>query len=76
MNIGNANKIYLLDFINFIEIELGKKARKELLPMQKGDVQSTFSNSKLLKQITGYKPIIDYKTGIKRFIRWYLKFYN
>ncbi len=76
LNIGNTKKIYLLDFINFLEKILNKKIRRNYLPMQQGDVHSTLSDSSLLKRITGYNPKTNYKTGIKKFIDWYLNFYN
>ena len=76
LNIGNTKKIYLLDFINTLEKELNKKIKKKYMPMQKGDVHSTLSDSSLLKRITGYNPKTDYKTGIKKFINWYLNYYN
>tara|TARA_Y100000590_G_scaffold122558_1_gene140308 strand:- start:568 stop:1569 length:1002 start_codon:yes stop_codon:yes gene_type:complete len=76
LNIGNTKKIYLLDFINTLEKELGKKAKRKYLPMQKGDVNSTLSDSSLLKRITGYNPKTNYKVGIKKFINWYLNYYN
>ena len=75
LNIGNTKKIYLLNFINILEKELGKKIKKNYLPMQKGDVHSTLSDCSLLKRITGYNPKTDYKVGIKKFINWYLNFY-
>jgi UDP-glucuronate 4-epimerase len=76
LNIGNTKKIYLLDFINTLEKELNKKIKKNYMPMQKGDVYSTLSNSSLLKRITGYNPKTNYRTGIKKFINWYLDYYN
>ena len=76
LNIGNTKKIYLLDFINTLEKELNKKAIKNLMPMQKGDVQSTLSDTKLLKRITNYNPDTSYKLGIKKFINWYKKYYR
>jgi UDP-glucuronate 4-epimerase len=76
LNIGNTKKIYLLDFINTLEKELGKKIKRNYMPMQKGDVHSTLSDSSLLKRITGYNPKTNYKTGIKKFINWYLEYYN
>ena len=76
LNIGNTKKIYLLNFINFLEKELGIKAIKNYMPMQKGDVQSTLSDSNLLKKITGYNPKTNYKTGIRRFVNWYLNYYK
>ena len=76
LNIGNTKKIFLLDFIESLEKELKIKARKKYLPMQKGDVYSTLSNSHLLKKITGYNPKTSYKIGIKKFINWYLNYYS
>ena len=76
LNIGNNKKISLLNFINSLEKELKRKAKKNYLPMQKGDVFSTLSDSTLLKKITGYNPKTDYKKGIKEFISWYLNYYK
>jgi len=76
LNIGNTKKVYLLDFINTLEKELKKKVVRNYMPMQKGDVYSTLSDSTLLKKITGYNPKTNYKTGIKKFINWYLNYYN
>jgi len=76
LNIGNTKKVYLLDFINTLEKELKKKVIRNYMPMQKGDVYSTLSNSDLLKKITGYNPKTNYKTGVKKFISWYLNYYN
>jgi UDP-glucuronate 4-epimerase len=76
LNIGNTKKIYLLDFINTLEKELNKKIKRNYLPMQKGDVHSTMSDISLLKRLTGYNPKTNYKTGIKKFIDWYLNFYQ
>ena len=76
LNIGNTKKIYLLDFIKTIEKELNKKAIRKYLPMQKGDVKMTLSNTSLLKKITGYNPKIHYKTGIKKFLEWYLFYFK
>jgi UDP-glucuronate 4-epimerase len=74
LNIGNTKKIFLLNFINVLEKELGIKAIKNYLPMQKGDVHSTLSDSKLLKKITGYNPKTNYQIGIKKFVKWYLEY--
>ncbi len=76
LNIGNTQKINLLKFINTLESELGKKAKKNFLPMQKGDVRSTLSNTTLLNKIAKYKPKTTYKVGIRKFINWYLKSYK
>ena len=76
VNIGNQSKIYLIDFIKTLEKELKIKPNKNLMPLQKGDVKLTLSSTNLLKQITGYKPKIKYKVGIKRFVKWYRSYYN
>ncbi len=76
LNIGNTNKVYLLDFINALEKEIGIKAIRNYMPMQKGDVKMTLSDTSLLKKITGYKPKTKYRLGIKRFLKWYLNYYK
>ena len=76
LNIGNTKKILLLDFINSLEKELNIKVKRNYLPMQKGDVHSTLSDSSLLKRITGYNPKTNYKIGIKKFVNWYINYYN
>ena len=76
LNIGNTKKIFLLDFIKHIEKELGKKAIRNYMPIQKGDVKQTLSNTDLLKKITGYNPKTNYKLGIKKFLNWYKDYYK
>jgi len=75
LNIGNTKKILLLDFINTLENELKVKIKRNYLPMQKGDVHSTLSDSSLLKRITGYNPKTNYKVGIRKFLKWFLSYY-
>ena len=75
LNIGNTRKVYLLDFINALEKEIGKKAIRNYMPMQKGDVKMTLSDTTLLKKLTGYNPKTNYRTGIKKFLKWYLSYY-
>ena len=76
LNIGNTKKVYLLDFVKEIEKVLVKKAKRNYLPLQKGDVKQTLSNTNLLKKITGYNPKTNFKTGIRKFLDWYLNYYN
>ena len=76
LNIGNTKKVFLLDFIKQIEIELGKKAIRNYMSLQKGDVKQTLSNTNLLKKITGYNPKTNYKLGIKKFLKWYKDYYK
>ena len=76
INIGNSKKIKLLDFIKAIENSLDKKALRNYMSMQKGDVFMTLANTKLLKKITGFKPKTNYKEGVRKFIEWYLDYYK
>ncbi len=76
LNIGNTKKIYLLDFINTLEKEIGKKAIRNYMPMQKGDVKTTLSDTTLLKKLTGYNSKTKYNVGIKKFLKWYLHYYK
>ena len=76
LNIGNTKKVFLLDFINELEKQLGKKAIRNYMALQKGDVKITVSNTTLLRKITKYKPKINYKSGIKKFLEWYLFYYK
>jgi UDP-glucuronate 4-epimerase len=76
VNIGNSNKVKLLDFVEVLENCLGKKAIRNYMPMQKGDVYATWSNTELLKKLTGYSPKTDIKDGIKKFVDWYKNYYK
>jgi len=75
-NIGNSTPESLIDYIKAIEDNLGIKAKKELLPLQPGDVPSTFSDCTSLESYINYKPNTSIKDGIKKFISWYRKFYG
>ena len=66
----------MLNFIRQIEKELGKKAIRNYMPLQKGDVKQTLSDTSLLKKLTNYNPKTNYKTGIKNFINWYKNYYK
>jgi len=74
-NIGNGNPVKLMDFIETIEIELGKKAIKEFLPMQPGDVLKTFADINALKNDFGYSPNTSLKKGIGEFVKWFNEYY-
>jgi UDP-glucuronate 4-epimerase len=75
-NIGNGAPIRLLDFIETLETALGKTARKNLLPMQVGDVPSTWADCSAFECDTGYRPVTPLNEGIKHFVAWYRKFYG
>ena len=76
VNIGNSNKVKLLDFIEIIEEILGKKAMRNYMPMQKGDIESTWADASLLKNLTDYGPQTNLRDGIAHFIEWYREYYN
>ncbi|MBT9748765.1 NAD-dependent epimerase [Desulfovibrio desulfuricans] len=75
-NIGNNNTVELNDFISTLEDALGMKARKELLPMQPGDVESTWANIDDLTAATGFAPSTPLSEGIARFVAWYKEYYK
>lgn len=75
-NIGNNSPVELTSFIEAIEGKLGKTAKKKLMPLQLGDVPATYADVEDLVANIGYKPSTDIKTGIARFIDWYLKYYS
>lgn len=75
-NIGNNNPVELLHFIEVIESCLGKKAIKNLLPLQPGDVPATFADIDDLMQSVGFKPSTTLESGIARFIEWYKSYYG
>jgi UDP-glucuronate 4-epimerase len=75
-NIGNNQPVELLRFIEIIEECLGKKARKNLLPMQPGDVPATYANIDDLMRDTGFKPSTTLEEGIPRFTAWYKDYYK
>ncbi len=75
-NIGNNAPVKLMSFIEAIEEKLGKTAKKKLMPLQMGDVPATYADVEDLVQNIGYKPATTIKTGIDRFIDWYLEYYK
>jgi UDP-glucuronate 4-epimerase len=75
-NLGNNRSEKLMDMINYIEQELGKKAKIKLLPMQAGDVTESFAEISFSYKKLGYKPIINIDKGIRKFISWYLDYYK
>jgi len=75
-NIGNQTPVELLDYIETIEQAIGKKAQKNLLPLQPGDVLNTYADVQQLVADVGYRPKTPIKQGIEQFIRWYLHYYH
>ncbi|MEM7689160.1 MAG: NAD-dependent epimerase/dehydratase family protein [Pseudomonadota bacterium] len=76
VNIGNSDKVRLMDFVTAIEAECGREAIKNFMPMQKGDVPATWADATLLKELTGYAPQTDVREGIRHFVAWYRDYYN
>ena len=74
-NIGNNRPVELADYIDVLEKCLGKKAKKNLLPLQPGDVPDTFADVEDLIKDTGYKPTTTIDEGIQKFVQWYLEYY-
>lgn len=75
-NIGNNQPVELLDYIGAIEEALGKKAEKNLLPLQPGDVPDTYADVAALVEDVDYRPNTQVKVGVKRFVDWYKKYYQ
>ena len=75
-NIGNNQKVDLLRYIEVLEECLGKKAAKNFLPMQLGDVPATYANVDDLVLDVGFKPDTPIEEGIKRFVEWYKEYYR
>ncbi len=75
-NIGNNNPVELMEFIAAIEKALGKKAKKEFLDLQPGDVPATYADIDDLIKDVGFKPETPIETGIERFIAWYKDYYS
>ncbi len=71
VNIGNSDKVRLLDFIDAIEQCLGQKAIRNHLPIQPGDVPASWADTQLLQRLTGYKPATGFQQGVQAFVRWY-----
>lgn len=75
-NIGNSKPVMLSEFIEAIEAALNKKAIRELLPMQPGDVPSTFADVSLIASGVGYQPQTAVREGVARFVQWYREYAN
>ncbi|RLA19831.1 MAG: capsular biosynthesis protein CpsI [Gammaproteobacteria bacterium] len=75
-NIGNNQPVELMRYIEVLEDCLGKKAEKNLLPLQEGDVPDTYANVDDLVRDTGYKPSTPIETGIANFVEWYKEYYD
>lgn len=75
-NIGNNQPVKLMDYIDALERILEKKAKKNFLPLQPGDVPDTYADSNNLKTKFGYKPDTSVLNGVAKFVEWYKQYYN
>lgn len=75
-NIGNGSPVELMDYIQALEDALGMEAKKNMLPLQPGDVLETSANTKALYDVIGFKPETTVKDGVRNFVDWYRDFYN
>lgn len=71
VNIGNSDKIRLMDFIEGLEKSLGREAKKNFMDMQKGDVSATWADTSLLQSLTEYSPSTHFTDGLDAFAEWY-----
>ncbi len=75
-NLGFGNPSKLMDFIETIEKNLNKKATKNFIPMQKGDVPITYADTTKAKKMLNFKPRTSIESGVKSFVEWYKEYYN
>ena len=76
INLGNNTPVELLDYIATIEKAIGKKAKKEMLPLQDGDVEKTYADIEKAQKLLNYNPKTDINIGIKNFVDWYREYYS
>ena len=76
LNIGSSSPISLLTFIDTLEEVLGTKAIRNYMPMQPGDVVSTYSDCSKLHKLINFSPTTSVEDGIRNFVKWYHSFYN
>jgi UDP-glucuronate 4-epimerase len=75
-NIGNTTPVSLMTYIEAIETAVGRKATMEMLPLQKGDVPSTFADISALTAATGFQPRTSVEAGVAAFVAWYRDYYR
>jgi UDP-glucuronate 4-epimerase len=76
VNIGGGAPVELTKFIDAIEAKLGKKAVRNMMPMQPGDVRDTFASADLLEKLTGYRPSTKIEDGVGKFVDWYRDYFK
>ena len=76
VNIGNSAPVQLLEFISEIERCVGRQAVRNYMEMQPGDVPATCADTRLLEDLTGFRPSTDVATGVANFVRWFREYYR
>lgn len=75
-NIGNSSPVELMDYITALEEALGMEAKKNMMPIQPGDVLDTSADTQALYDLVGFKPQTSVKEGVKNFVEWYKDYYQ
>ena len=75
-NVGNNSPVEVLEIVHLLEKATGKPAKRELLPMQAGDVRETYANVDDLMRDVGFRPAMPIETGISRFVAWYREYHG
>ena len=75
-NIGNGDRVRLIDMIEFVEKALGKKSIRNYLGLRKGDVPATWANADVFRNLTSYAPSTNIEEGVNKFVDWYFDFYG
>ncbi|MBZ9851944.1 NAD-dependent epimerase [Mesorhizobium sp. CA14] len=75
-NIGGGSPVLLTRLIEVLEDALGRKAARNLVPLQPGDVPASFADGSTLEEVTGFKPSIPIEIGVPRFVEWYREYYR
>jgi UDP-glucuronate 4-epimerase len=76
VNIGNSEKVRLLDFVEAIEAATGRQAIRNYMDIQPGDVPATWADASLLQSLTGYRPATDFRDGVREFVDWFRDYYG
>ncbi|WP_410795429.1 NAD-dependent epimerase [Klebsiella aerogenes] len=74
-NIGNSSPVELMDYITALEDAMGMEAKKNMMPMQPGDVLETSAETQPLYDLVGFRPQTMVKQGVKNFVEWYKEYY-
>ena len=73
---GNSSPVELMDYITALEEALGMEAKKNMMPIQPGDVLDTSADTQPLYDLVGFKPQTSVKEGVKNFVEWYKNYYQ